>query len=61
MISRKKVSIDHVHFTTVKVYGDATVFWPFVVSGTFAHPNHHKAAIKPIRKLNQCYLIKELI
>eukprot|EP01083_Nonionella_stella_P125895 380852_1 len=44
----------------VKVYGDATVFWPFVVAGTFAHPDHHKASIKPRRKLNECYLINEL-
>merc|ERR1712228_726469 len=44
----------------VKVYGDATVFWPFVVSGTFAHPQHHKAAIKPKRKLNECFYIDEL-
>jgi len=56
-ISWGKIKLDA---KPVKVYGDATVFWPFVVSGTFAHPDHHKAAIKPKRKLNECYLIDEL-
>ena len=56
-ISWGKIKLDA---KPVKVYGDATVFWPFVVSGTFAHPHHHNAAKKPKRKLNECYLIPQL-
>lgn len=44
----------------VKVYGDATVMFPFVVAGSFAHPKHMEYAIKHGRVLDQCYLIPQL-
>ena len=44
----------------VKVYGDATAFFPFIVAGTFAHPKHHNNACKPQRELPQHYDILQL-
>ena len=45
----------------VKIYGDATVLFPFVVAGTFAHKKNKHNAKKPKRKIDDCYLIDPLL
>ena len=45
-VSWGKIRLDA---TPVKVSGDATVFFPLIVAGTFAHPKFIEKAKKPPR------------
>jgi len=56
-ISWGKIKLDA---KPVKVYGEATVFFPLIVSGTFAHENYFKLAVKPPREIHEDYLVDQL-
>jgi len=44
----------------IKIHGDATLIFPLIVAGTFAHPDYHELSKKTNRKIHDDYLIDEL-